>query len=258
MVRLAGTLQPALELRQAIVDDRTNQGRGVMPRMARVVVPEYPHHVTQRGNRRQRVFLRKGDGSRYLRFVHSACRDTGTRVLAYCLMPNHVHFVMVPAHEDGLRAAMADAHRRYTRSVNFREGWRGHLWQERFHSFVMDASHLHAAVPYVENNPVRAGLCVDAVEWRWSSAAESVGASDGELVDWDLRASLLEHAASAGPAGGDGVADEIRRHTRTGRPLGSHQFVEQLEETTGRALAPRKPGPKPGHADSEPSRDHCS
>lgn len=86
-------------------------------------------------------------------------------------MPNHVHFVMVPTHEDGLRAAIADAHRRFTRSVNFREGWRGHLWQERFHSFVMDESHLHAAIPYVEDNPVRAGLCASVREWPWSSAA---------------------------------------------------------------------------------------
>jgi len=95
-----------------------------MPRMARVVVPAYPHHVTQRGNRRQRVFFGDDDCERYLSLLGSACRDSGTRVLAYCLMPNHVHFVMVPAHEDGLRAAMAQAHRRYTRSINFREDWR--------------------------------------------------------------------------------------------------------------------------------------
>jgi len=73
--------------------------------MARVVVPAYPHHVTQRGNRRQGVFFGDGDCERYLGLVGSACRDAGTRVLAYCLMPNHVHCVMVPAHEDGLRAA---------------------------------------------------------------------------------------------------------------------------------------------------------
>jgi len=223
--------------------------------MARVVVPAYPHHVTQRGNRRQRVFFGDDDCGRYLSLLGSACRDSATRVLAYCLMPNHVHFVMVPAHEDGLRAAMAQAHRRYTRSINFREGWRGHLWQERFHSFVMDEPHFQALVPYVENNPVRAGLCARASAWQWSSAAEWNGACEHRLVDWELRARLLDdHAAAPGCDDDDGV-DEIRRHTRTGRPLGRASFVERLEKMTGRSLAPRKPGPKAHGRDAETERD---
>jgi len=214
--------------------------------MARVVVPAYPHHVTQRGNRRQRVFLAESDCDRYLSLVGSACRGAGTRVLAYCLMPNHVHLVMVPVHEDGLRAAMAEAHRRYTRSVNLREGWRGHLWQERFHSFVMDEAHLQAVVPYVENNPVRAGLCASATGWQWSSATEWIGTSKHRLVDWDLRTRFLDdHAAAQGWRGDDAVK-QIRLHTRTGRPLGPSSFVERLEVMTGRSLAPRKPGPKSG------------
>ncbi|MDZ7844363.1 MAG: transposase [Anaerolineales bacterium] len=214
--------------------------------MARVVVPEYPHHVTQRGNRRQPVFLRDGDCACYLTEMRTACQRAGTRVLAYCLMPNHVHFVMIPQCDDGLRAAVADAHRRYTRSINFREGWRGHLWQERFHSVVMDEFHLQAAVPYVENNPVRAGLCALAAEWLWSSAAESVAPCAHGLVDWNLRAYLLDHGPTAEPTRSHDPADEIRRHTRTGRPLGAPSFVDQLEAMTGRALAPRKPGPTRG------------
>lgn len=129
-----------------------------MPRMARVVVPEYPHHVVQRGNRRQAVLIRDEDWFRYLSLLRAACLEAGTRVLAYCLMPNHVHFVMVPRK----RAAMTDAHGRNTRTVTFREGWRGHLWQERFHSFVTDEAHLWATIPYVEDNPVRVG-CRDRI-----------------------------------------------------------------------------------------------
>jgi REP element-mobilizing transposase RayT len=120
--------------------------------MAWVVVPGYPHHVTQRANRRQRVFFGDDDCERYLGLLDSACREAGTRVLAYCLMPNPIHFVMGPTHEDGRRAAMAQARRRSTRSTKFREGWRCHLWQERFHSFVLDEAHLHAVVSYVEDN----------------------------------------------------------------------------------------------------------
>jgi hypothetical protein len=86
--------------------------------------------------------------------------EAGLEVWAYCLMPNPVHLIMAPRCEDGLRAALSEAHRRYTRHVNFRQGWRGHLWQERFHSFVMDAQYLLATVRYVERNPVAAQLCL--------------------------------------------------------------------------------------------------
>ncbi len=210
-----------------------------MPRMARIVVPGYPHHVVQRGNRRQAVFFRDEDWSRYLRLVRAACLDAGTHVLAYCLMPNHVHFVMVPEQEDGLRAAVADAHRRYTRSVNFREGWRGHLWQERFHSFVMDETHLRVTIPYVENNPVRAGLCDAPERWRWSSAGERAGLWDTGLVDWNRRARLLDAPLEVAVKGMTQDVDSIRLHTRTGRPLGSDSFVERIEAATGRTLKPR-------------------
>ena len=213
--------------------------------MARVVLPHYPHHVTQRGNRRQRVFFQHQDWLAYLGLVRVACAEVDTKILAYCLMPNHVHLILVPTHEDGLRAAMADAHRRYTRRVNFREGWRGHLWQDRFHSFVMDGAHLRAAIPYVEDNPVRAGLCERAAAWRWSSAAEAEGRAFAYLVDWDLRAGLLEVANAGEIAGPLDTVDSIRLHTRTGRPLGTEAFVEGVETAVGRCLRPRKRGRKP-------------
>jgi REP-associated tyrosine transposase len=130
-----------------------------MARMARVVVPFYPHHVTHRGNRRQPAFFGDFDYKTYLELMSEYCRKAGTRVWAYCLMPNHVHLVMVPSHLDGLRAALGEAHRQYTRAVNFRKRWRGRLWQERFHSFPMDEAYLLAAVRYVEQNPVAARLC---------------------------------------------------------------------------------------------------
>ena len=80
-------------------------------------------------------------------------------------MPNHIHMIAVPELEDGLRLAIGEAHRRYTRLVNFREGWRGHLWQGRFASFPMDEIYLLAAALYVERNPVRAGLVDSQVGW---------------------------------------------------------------------------------------------
>lgn len=216
-----------------------------MPRMARVVVPGYPHHVTQRGNRRQAVFLADDDWSIYLSLIRGACVTGETSVLAYCLMPNHVHFVLVPSHRDGLRSVLADAHRRYTRRVNFREGWRGHLWQDRFHSFVMDEPHLRVAIPYVENNPVRAGLCGTPSQWPWSSASEACSSAGVGLVDWRLRGQLLGTREAHDVADATTSLEALRLHSRTGRPLGADGFVERIEAQVVRVLRPKKRGPRP-------------
>ena len=106
-----------------------------MARLARVVIPGMPHHVTQRGNRRQPTFFCEDDFGAYVELMGQWCKERGVEVWAYCLMPNHVHLIAVPQSEDSLRRAIGEAHRRYTRGVNFREGWRGHLWQGRFASF---------------------------------------------------------------------------------------------------------------------------
>src|SRR3989304_3449154 len=100
-----------------------------MARLARVVVPGYPHHITQRGNRRQQTFFCDEDYQAYIALMSEWWSRLGVSIWFYCLMPNHVHLIAVPESEDGLRKAIGEAHRRYTRRVNFREGWRGHLWQ---------------------------------------------------------------------------------------------------------------------------------
>lgn len=153
-----------------------------MARLARLVIPGLPHHVTQRGNRRQQTFFNDGDYKAYLELMADWCREEGVEIWVYCLMPNHVHLIAVPAREQSLRRAIGEAHRRYTRRINFREKWRGYLWQGRFASFVMDEPHLIAAARYVESNPVRAGLVSDAAEWPWSSARPHLKGRDDRLV----------------------------------------------------------------------------
>ena len=217
-----------------------------MARFARVVVPGVPHHVTQRGNRRLETFFNDGDYRAYLDLLAEYCAAAEVAVWAYCLMPNHVHLILVPSDEDGLRAALGEAHRRYTRRVNFREGWRGHLWQERFHSFPMDEAWLLAAARYVELNPVRAKLAKTARGWRWSSAKAHLAGEDDGLVEvapllervGDWKAFLKRGVAAAELAA-------VRGGERTGRPLGDSAFLARLEAMTGRTLAPRKPGRKP-------------
>lgn len=223
-----------------------------MARLPRVVVPGFPHHVTQRGNRRQQTFFGEEDYAEYRRLVAVGCRGCGTRVWAYCLMPNHVHLVLVPADEFGLRAAMAEAHRQYTRMINFRAGWRGHLWQERFHSFVMDERHLVAAAKYIERNPVRARLCVHPQDWPWSSARAHLAGADDELVCVRPLLDLIPGWESfVCEADAPGFGERLHLHAGTGRPLGSPAFVKSLESRIGRPLIPRKSGPKPKRRDGE-------
>lgn len=216
-----------------------------MARMARVVVPRYPHHVTQRGNRRQRTFFYDSDYRTYIKLLADARISASVAIWAYCLMPNHVHLVVVPEHVDSLACMFGETHRRYTRRVNVREGWSGHLWQERFHSVVMDDSHVLAAVRYVELNPVRAGLCSRPEQWPWSSARAHLQGVDDRLA---RVAPMLERVKDwqsyLGTEESPGTFRRLRTHTRTGRPIGDDDFVERLEKLTGHRLRRQKPGPK--------------
>jgi len=215
-------------------------------RLARVVAPGLPHHVTQRGARRLPTFFGDADYAAYRRLLAGFCAKFQVAVWAYCLMPNHVHLILVPADAAGLSRALSEAHKRYARMVNFRSEWRGHLWQERFHSFVMDEAHLLAAARYVELNPVRAGLVAAAEQWPWSSARAHLAGRDDGLVEVgplldrvaDWRSLLAEMPAAAEIEG-------LRRHGRSGRPLGPPGFVRRLESLLGRSLTPGRRGRKP-------------
>ncbi|MDL2207609.1 transposase [Desulfovibrio sp. OttesenSCG-928-M16] len=212
-----------------------------MARLARVVIPGIPHHVTQRGNRRQPVFFSDDDYLAYLDLLTQWSRRAGMAAWAYCLMPNHVHIIAVPERQDSLHGALGETHRRYSCRVNCREGWRGHLWQGRFASYPMDKEHTLRAVRYVELNPVRAGLVQKPEDWRWSSArAHILGVAD-ELVD--MRA-LAEEVIDWEAYLQESELELFRRHERTGRPLGDTDFLQKLEILSGRTLMPRKRGPK--------------
>ena len=216
-----------------------------MARIARVVVPYYPHHITQRGNRRQQVFFNDEDYRAYIELLTRARHKADVEILAYCFMPNHVHLVVTPHDENGLCLFFSEAHRHYTRRVNFREGWRGHLWQERFHSFVMDESYLLNTVKYVEMNPVRAKLCVYPDDWTWSSVHAHLKRQDDQLVSVQPMLNLVSDWRDyLGIQEDDKYLNQIRYHNRTGRPLGSKDFIERLEKQTGRTLRLHKPGRK--------------
>ena len=209
-----------------------------MARIARIVVPGIPHHVTQRGNRRQPVFFGDADYQLYVGLMSEWCRRYAVEVWAYCLMPNHIHLVVVPETAAGLARAVGEAHRRYTVLVNRRERWTGYLWQGRFSSCPLDEKHLLMAVRYVEQNPVRARLVRQPWRYGWSSAAAHVrGRDDGlvrvkpmlELVSEDWRGYLGQETGQTDQA-------LLQLHSRTGRPLGAPGFIERLESKLGRKI----------------------
>ena len=225
-----------------------------MARLARVVAPGLPHHVTQRGNRRQPTFFRAADYRLYRDLMAECCAAAGVAVWAYCLMPNHVQLIAVPKTAAGLARAIGEAHRRYARAINRREDWGGHLWQDRFASFPMDRPHLLAAARYIELNPVRARLRRRPETHPWSSAKAHLAGRDDELV---TVAPLLALAPDwrGFLAGGldEAEAETLRLHERTGRPLGAKRFIGRLEKRLGRVLARRKPGPKPKASKGKPA-----
>jgi putative transposase len=154
-----------------------------MPRVARQIVPGVPHHIVQRGNRQQDIFFGDGDRIYYLRQLAAACAEQNVRCLAWCLMTNHVHLILVPQDTDDIRAVLASVHTRYAQRINRRQSATGHLFQGRYSSYPMTDAHLMIAVRYVENNPVAAGLVADAAQWRWSSARAHISGQGDGLTD---------------------------------------------------------------------------
>ena len=213
--------------------------------MPRLVVPGLPHHVTQRGARRMKTFFSSKDYLKYLDLIVEFREMAGVDIWAYCLMPNHVHLVVVPEEKDSLAIFFRHVHRQYTRQINSREHWTGHLWQERYHSFVMDESHLLATVRYTELNPVRARLCGRAEDWLWSSVHAHLSRTDDAVVSVaPMLQRVSDWARYLSEDSNESELERIRSHGRSGRPAGDDCFIDQLQLLTGKELIRRKPGPK--------------
>lgn len=174
----------------------------------------------------------------------TAVKKANSEVWAWCLMPNHVHMIVVPSSEDGLRQTIANAHRRYAARINARNKWTGHLWQGRFGSVIMDEAHLYNAFAYICLNPVRARLVKQASDWKWSSVhAHLSGKEDGITSRGPARDRIDDFADYLKRMNDDSVFDPLRRSEIVGRPIGSPAFIKNLEKRTGRKLHARKRGP---------------
>ncbi len=206
-----------------------------MPRNARCVVPETAYHLTQRGTNQGRVFFSASDRLSYLRLLKANLEPAQTRVLAWCLMSNHMHLVVVPGQEDSLEVLLRPLHGRYAQMVNAKRLRSGHLWQNRFFSCALSESHLRRVLAYVEQNPVRAGLVQEAQEYQWSSASAHLGLSRDRLAlcDTEIRQAyggVEGWRALLGQAETNTELRLLRRCTYAGRPFGEESFVASMEE----------------------------
>lgn len=218
-----------------------------MSRLSRITVPGLPHHVTQRGNRRQLLFTETGDYALYRDLMAERCRANGVVCTAYCLMPNHVHLLLTPATPEGLSRAVGEAHRRYSAFVNARARVTGHVFQGRFASAVMDEAHWLAAVRYLALNPVRAGLVTRPEAWPWSSVPAHLSGHDDDLATVAPLLGVVPRPRELFEAPPDAAALAFETEpSAVGRPLGGPAFVADLEVRLGRTLARGKPGRKPG------------
>ncbi|MEO6382486.1 MAG: transposase [Nitrobacter sp.] len=222
-----------------------------MARLARVVIPGHPHHVTQRGNGRARTFFGDSDYALYRDLLAEHCRGAGVEVWAWCLMPNHVHLILVPSDADGLRRALARVHRRYAGIIQARRKRSGHFWQGRFGAVAMDEQHLAVALRYVLLNPVRARLVERAQDWRWSSVrAHLRGKDDGITALAPIRDRFPDLADLLASEPEPDLFGQLRAAESIGRPLGDDRFLARLERLTKRSLKPGKRGPKPSGAEA--------
>jgi len=214
-----------------------------MSRLARIVLPGVVHHITQRGARSMDVFFKESDRIDYLNFLKEQSDRAGLEFVGYCLMTNHVHLLVIPRFEDSLRRGIGEVHRLYTRQINFRMNTRGHLFQARFFSCPLDASHFIAAARYVERNPVRARMTETAEEYLYSSARYHVGIQNHDpLIDQKYSGIGSEDEWRKWLKLDPYEIEKLRTHFSTGRILGSQEFIKNAEFITGRDLLPKSPG----------------
>jgi len=207
-----------------------------MPRAARIVIPGYPFHITHRGNNKQEIFHSVEDMRKYLHWFEEAKQKYGMRIISYCLMKNHVHFIALADHELSFARTINAVHMRYAQYFNLRNDRVGHLWQGRYYSCILDNVHLLAAVRYVERNPVRSKMVMKPWEWAWSSAREHLEPEKKGIISLENISGLI-----AVPSWreyldfNDRQEDllEIRKQTNSLRAWAEDKFIESIEKEYG-------------------------
>ena len=212
-----------------------------MPRHARTVFANMPHHITQRGNRREDVFFDDGDRQTYLELLGEYAAKFGVEVAACCLMSNHIHLILIPSTEEGLQQVLKPLHMRHAQRLNQAKQRQGHVWQGRYFSSALDGDYFRAALRYVERNPVRARMVRKAENYGWSSARGHCGLVKDRLLKPTPRwRNDLDDIADWSRWLAEPDSEEalliLRRNAMTGLPCGSDKFIRRTEKLAGRNL----------------------
>jgi len=207
-----------------------------MPRIARIVGPGYPHHIVQRGNNKEKVFWGRKDYEKYLCFLEKYSEKKEASILAYCLMPNHVHLLVRPSGGNGLAKLMQGVTLCYTQYFNRKKGRTGRLWECRYYSTAVDGDrYLWAVSKYIESNPVRAGFAERPEDYLYSSAMAHILGKQDPLLREALfdKSEFGEYKKFMKIEDDRRFQEEIRNQTRSGRPLGDVGFLGTLSERLG-------------------------
>lgn len=215
-----------------------------MARIKRIVIPNVPHHVTQRGVRSMNIFFKDEDYVYYKDLLETQCKEHNVEIISYCLMNNHVHLIAIPKYKESLAKAIGETHRLYTRKINFELKVKGHLFQERFFSTPLDDEHLLNAIKYVEQNPVKAYMVKKPWDYKYTSCLKRLN-----LVEEDTL--LSSHDSINRIENYKEFLEEknskeliIKEKTRTGKPCGNEIFYNEIKNITGIDYSKKKPGPK--------------
>jgi putative transposase len=216
-----------------------------MPRIARIIAPGYPHHITQRGNNRATVFFDDEDRQTYLHLLFQYSQKFFLQIWAYCLMDNHVHLLVVPEKEESLARGVGLTNQVYTQYINRKRDQSGRIWQNRFYSCIVENdAYLWSVARYIEKNPLKVGMADKAENYRWSSAKAHLAGTANPLLQtpsW-LEPQQRESYCKFMQENDEKVYNDIRKATSTGRPFGSETFIEKMEFQLNQSLRPRKPG----------------
>jgi putative transposase len=217
-----------------------------MARLSRITIPGLPHHVTQRGARRQALFVEPGDYALYRDLLAERCRANAVVCWAYCLTPNHVQLILVPSSPEGLSRAVGEANRRYTAFFNVRARATGPLFQGRFASVAMDERHCLNAVRHLALTPIRAGLADTPRGWPHSSVAAHLADRDDALVRVaPILAIAPRFAELLAASNGESPTEVFSAPNASSRPRGGPDFLAEIERLIGRSLRARPRGRKP-------------
>lgn len=217
-----------------------------MARQARIVIENYPHHITQRGNRGEPLFFCKDDYKTYKNILAEQCQRFDIQLFGYCLLPNQVHLLACPTDANLLSRAIGETHRQYTNYINSRKNWNGHLFQNRFFSYAMDEQFALRAIRFIETLPVTLKLTPKPENYLWSSAKPRIKISNTDEIlsnyaqfkaieDWK---NFLSRNMDAGEM------NQIQLHLQTGRPRGGDLFIAMIEQRIKRPVRPQKRGRK--------------